>query len=189
TVQRIVGNMEPSTLTRVWNTLEDQAREQLKIDGFSPNQMHFRRSANMHYKGQIFELTVPAPDGDLNKNKISELEEAFGQEHERSYGHRAGPEEPVEIVNAQLIGMGVPDRPRIPEKINAERRGPTAALPNRKAYFGPEVGWLDTPVIHRADLDELRSGPCIVEEYDATCLIPPGAKANLDQNGNIIIDL
>ncbi|MFL2541494.1 MAG: hydantoinase/oxoprolinase family protein, partial [Candidatus Latescibacterota bacterium] len=39
TVQRIVGNMEPSTLTRVWNTLEDQAREQLKIDGFSPNQM------------------------------------------------------------------------------------------------------------------------------------------------------
>ena len=74
TVQRIVGNMEPSSLTRVWNTLEDQAREQLKIDGFGPNQMHFRRSANMHYKGQIFELTVPAPDGDLDKKKISELE-------------------------------------------------------------------------------------------------------------------
>ena len=63
----------------------------------------------MHYKGQIFELTVSAPDGDLDADKISLLEEAFGQEHERTYGHRAGSDEPVELVNAQLIGLGVPD--------------------------------------------------------------------------------
>ncbi|MEC7535984.1 MAG: hydantoinase/oxoprolinase family protein [Pseudomonadota bacterium] len=189
TVQRVVREMEPSSLTDVWKTLEDQAREQLKIDGFSDDQMRFRRSANMHYKGQIFELTVFAPNGDFNLEKIAELEEAFGQEHERTYGHRAGPEEPVELVNAQLIGMGIPDRPRIPEKVTAERRGPTGALPNRNAYFGPATGWLDTPVIHRADLTEPRSGPCIVEEYDATCLIPPGAKTHLDEDGNIIIDL
>ena len=111
TVQRVVREMEPSSLTDVWKTLEVQAREQLKIDGFSDNQMRFRRSANMHYKGQIFELTVFAPNGDFNLEKIAELEEAFGQEHERTYGHRAGPEEPVELVNAQLIGMGIPDRP------------------------------------------------------------------------------
>ena len=189
TVQRVVREMEPSSLTDVWKTLEDQAREQLKIDGFSDDQMRFRRSANMHYKGQIFELTVFAPNGDFDLEKIAELEEAFGQEHERTYGHRAGPEEPVELVNAQLIGMGIPDRPRIPERVTAERRGPTGALPNRNAYFGPATGWLDTPVIHRADLTEPRSGPCIVEEYDATCLIPPGAKAHLDEDGNIIIDL
>ena len=189
TVQRVVREMEPSSLTDVWKTLEDQAREQLKIDGFSDDQMRFRRSANMHYKGQIFELTVFAPNGDFNLEKIAELEEAFGQEHERTYGHRAGPEEPVELVNAQLIGMGIPDRPRIPERVTAERRGPTGALPNRNAYFGPATGWLDTPVIHRADLTEPRSGPCIVEEYDATCLVPPGAKAHLDEGGNIIIDL
>ena len=189
TVQRVVREMEPSSLTDVWKTLEDQAREQLKIDGFSDDQMRFRRSANMHYKGQIFELTVFAPNGDFDLEKIAELEEAFGQEHERTYGHRAGPEEPVELVNAQLIGMGIPDCPRIPEKVTAERRGPTGALPNRNAYFGPATGWLDTTVIHRADLTEPRSGPCIVEEYDATCLIPPGAKAHLDEYGSIIIDL
>ena len=32
-------------------------------------------------------------------------------------------------------------------------------------------------------------GPCIVEEYDATCVIPPGAKASLDGRGNIVIEL
>jgi N-methylhydantoinase A len=29
----------------------------------------------------------------------------------------------------------------------------------------------------------------IVEEYDATCVIPPGAQASLDRFGNIRIEL
>jgi len=29
----------------------------------------------------------------------------------------------------------------------------------------------------------------VVEEYDATCLIPPGGTASLDRFGNIVIDL
>ena len=32
-------------------------------------------------------------------------------------------------------------------------------------------------------------GPLIVEEYDATCLVPPGARAELDAGGNIVIEL
>ena len=189
TVQRVVRDMAPARLTEVWDTLEGQAREQLAADGFAPHQMRFRRSANMHYKGQVFELTVPAPDGEFDAAKIAALEEAFGEEHERTYGHRAGPEEPVELVNAQLVGMGVPDRPRVPERVSVETRGPSGPLPPRRAYFGPETGWLETPVLHRADLGTPREGPCIVEEYDATCLIPPGAKARLDSYGNILIDL
>ena len=43
---------------------------------------------------------------------------------------------------------------------------------------------------HRpADLATPREGPCIVEEYDATCVIPPGAHATLDAHGNIVIEL
>jgi len=30
-------------------------------------------------------------------------------------------------------------------------------------------------------------GPCIVEEYDATCLVPPGWNARLDTHGNIVL--
>lgn len=32
------------------------------------------------------------------------------------------------------------------------------------------------------------SGPLIVEEFDATCIIAPGATAELDAHGNILID-
>jgi N-methylhydantoinase A len=34
-----------------------------------------------------------------------------------------------------------------------------------------------------------RVGPLIVEEYDSTCLIAPGAMASLDAGGNIAIEL
>ena len=37
--------------------------------------------------------------GPLDAAALTALAEAFGQEHERIYGYRAGPEEPVEMVN------------------------------------------------------------------------------------------
>ena len=188
TVQRVVRDMDPTHLTAVWGELEAMARTQLARDGFPDDRMQFRRAANMHYKGQIFELTVPAPNGDFDAAKIAELEESFSQEHERTYGHRAGPEEPVELVNAQLIGLGIPDRPRVPDRIDAGAPKVGAGDP-RDAYFGPEAGWLSTLVLGRADLATPVEGPIIVEEYDATCLIPPGARGRLDENGNIVIEL
>jgi N-methylhydantoinase A len=58
--------------------------------------------------------------------------------------------------------------------------------PPRKAYFG---AWMKTPVIRRSDLSRSRKGPLIIEEYDATCVVPPGASAQLDTGGNIVIQL
>ena len=33
------------------------------------------------------------------------------------------------------------------------------------------------------------AGPLIVEEYDATCVVPPGARASLDGFGNIVVEM
>ena len=46
----------------------------------------------------------------------------------------------------------------------------------------------DTPVVSRAALAKRMPGPLIVEELDATCVIPPAASAQLDGHGNIQID-
>jgi len=161
----------------------------LRKTGTPADRMRFTRAANMHYKGQIFELTTPAPDGKIDAAAIARLEESFGQEHEVTYGHRAGPEEPVELVNILLVGHGIPDQPRGPEQVTPPLHDTSPGAISRKAYFGPEAGWIDTPVLRRGDLVTTRTGPCIVEEYDATCLVPPGGTASLDRYGNIVIDL
>jgi len=67
------------------------------------------------------------------------------------------------------------------------------ATPVRRAYFGQGqgqgqgAGWLETRVVNRSALNAPREGPCIVEEYDSTCLIPPGWTARLDEYGNVVL--
>jgi N-methylhydantoinase A len=94
----------------------------------------------------------------------------------------------VELVNFAVIGRGIPDSSRVPEKLYAKEALKPIDL-NRKAYFGRDHGWVETPILGRADLQKKYNGPVIIEEYDATCLIPPKAKARLDSFGNIVIDL
>jgi N-methylhydantoinase A len=189
TLRRLLRQVDLHDLNAAWDQLSDEAVTQLGIDGFSSGQMRIHRAANMHYQGQTFELTVPVPSGVLDATAIAVLEAAFAQEHERTYGHRAGPDEPVELVNIQVVGQGLPARPRVPDRLQACSRGETGVLPSRQAYFGPAVGWLETLVLRRHDLVTERQGPCIVEEYDATCVVPPNASALLDSYGNIVIDL
>jgi N-methylhydantoinase A len=167
--------------------LAQQAGEQLAVEGFAGERARLKRSAALHYKGQSYELVVPVPDGPIDASMVAHLEEAFGAEHERTYGHRAGPEEPVELVAIQLVGSGLRQNGGVPQAI-APSRPEGAAQAARQAYFG-EHGWLETPVLARADLASGRAGPLIVEEYDSTCVVPPGARTERDAAGNIVIAL
>jgi N-methylhydantoinase A len=133
-------------------------------------------------------LRVPVMAGRLDRAGLLALEEAFGAEHERTYGHRAGVDEPVELVSLEVIGRGIPQTPRAASAA-AAGLAPDIAIADkrRRAYFGARSGWLEAEVINRSDLATPREGPCIVEEYDATCLVPPGWTARLDEYGNIVM--
>jgi N-methylhydantoinase A len=57
----------------------------------------------------------------------------------------------------------------------------------RRAWFA-EAGWVETPVVDRAALAAgARKGPLIVQEYDATTLVPPAAQVEVDAFGNIVM--
>jgi len=188
TWRRLAAEAEPAALGQVFHRMETEATEQLAAEGFTGRAVRIRRSADCRYQGQSFELTVPVTGGFVDRSTVAALAEAFGQEHERTYGHRAGPDEPVEIVSLRVVAQGLPDRPRVPERLRIDRRG-GGDPPTRRVYFGPDRGWQETPILDRPDLATPRVGPCIIEEYDATCVVPPGARAALDAYGNIMIEL
>jgi N-methylhydantoinase A len=188
TFRRLLNSIAPRELEEACERLTNEAVEQLHVEGFPRDRMVLRRSATMHYQGQSFELTIPIPEGHLDSAALTALGRAFGAEHERTYGHRGGPEEPVEIVNIQLSSLGLPDRPREPPQSRvASQTHPSQ--PSRRVYFGPAVGWLETPVRRRGEFGSAKLGPCIIEEYDATCVVPPNARASLDEAGSIVIEL
>jgi N-methylhydantoinase A len=186
TRKRLLRAADPAELAAVLAGLEAEARARLAEDGFAADRIEIRRSASLHYQGQSFELRVAMAPGPVDRATLARLEADFGAEHERTYGHRAGVEEPVELVSLEVIGRGIPETPR--DAVTAGLAPDIAiAEPLRRAWFGPQHGWRDTAVVNRSALREPRAGPCIVEEYDATCLIPPGWTARLDEFGNIVM--
>jgi N-methylhydantoinase A len=187
TFRRLLRKCDLGEVERAWATLAQQAAHQLAVEGYTGARASLRRSAALHYQGQTYELTVPVPEGPIDAQMVTHLEEAFGAEHEKTYGHRAGPDEPVELVTIQVVGQGVRTEAAVPERMHASRAEP-APPPPRRAYFGAQTGWVQTAVIRRSELCSPRTGPLIVEEYDATCVIPPGWRAQLD-GGNILLEV
>jgi N-methylhydantoinase A len=145
TFRRLLRKSDPKEIEKAWNALEKQALEQLSQENFKRKNARIVRSAALHYHGQTYELTVPLPEGPINLRK---LEEAFGREHEKTYGHRAGEDEPVELVSIQVVGLGLRTGPNVPRRVRMSRAEPEPPPP-RKAYFGK---WMKTPVIRRSDL-------------------------------------
>jgi N-methylhydantoinase A len=173
--------------------LEQQARATLGAEGYPSERIGLRRQADLRYAGQSFELTVPLEAGQLDQAAVERLREAFGLEHQRTYGHRGEPDQPIDLVNLRLTAAGLPLRPRLPADEQLRRAGRPLgsgrAAGSRLAYFGP-YGALATPVVERAALaDGVQAGPLIVEEYDATTVVPPGCTAGLDAWGNIVIEI
>ena len=188
TRKTLLADIDPAEIDAILQELEADARTRLREDGFADPAVAIARSAMLHYQGQSFELEVPIPAGPLDRAALASLEEAYGTEHERTYGHRAGSGEPVELVTLKVVGRGVPATPHAALAAGAKLPDGVAITENvRRAYFGPEHGWLETSVLNRAELASPRSGPCIIEEYDSTCVIPPGCTAALDRFGNIAI--
>ncbi len=128
----------------VLDALTAAGTERLARDGFPPERRMFRRAAMARYVGQSSEIEVRLPEGEF----LPRLAELFGEEHERNYGFRAPPDEPVELIGLSVIARGIPERDRLPDAI------PPSAIrvpASRRAWF-PETGWLDTPVTDRAGL-------------------------------------
>ena len=179
------SDMSESILNDYFSKLESEARDVLQQEGYNPHSLVFLRYADIHYAAQIHELTVPVP----TSGRIFDLEEAFGREHDATYGYRSD-KEPMEITNLRVVGYQTKAEEN---KIDLASIGTslyTNAAPrrSRKAYFGRAMGFLDTPIISRADLDHLPTqGPVIVEEYDTTVVAPPDCNVSRDHIGNIIL--
>jgi N-methylhydantoinase A len=186
TYRAVLTALDLAELRRMVEALQTEAAAILIEDGFVANGIELSRYASLHYKGQSFELEVPMPITWLDGTILEELAEAYGAEHERTYGHRASANEPVELVSLKVVGRVV--RNRVYRQQTASTGVPETAVisvPERLAYFGRLYGWLATQVISRAGLSTPRVGPCIVEEYDCTCIVPPGWLASLDRFDNV----
>jgi len=77
------------------------------------------------------------------------------------------------------------------ERVAAGAAAPPAAAHTgkRKVYFGESGGFIDTPTFARAHLLARNriEGPALIEEHASTTVVLPGAVAEVDAFGNLVI--
>jgi N-methylhydantoinase A len=168
-------------IEHAFREMEHEARARLRLEGFTQAQQRHERSLAVRYQGQSFELEIKWARG-------GHIAEAFHRAHLVRYGY-AQEANKVEIVSARLRSTGIVEKLRTARARRSSRKAATAAPREfTTVYF--------TESQSRAGIyerDEIEAGarlrtPCIVTEYSATTLIPPGARAVVDEHGNLIIE-
>jgi N-methylhydantoinase A len=169
--------------------MERQAAEEMERDD---RVVAVERFLDLRYRGQSFELRIPVTPGPVTPETVGAARRRFDAEHERTYGHQV-PEQDVEIVNVRLRASRT-ENERLGRLVAGlcESAPADGGIPatTRDAYFGPDHGVIATPVVTRQHLpDEPEPGPFLLEEMDATTVVPPLCRARRDEHGNVVIDV
>ena len=151
--------------------------------------IQIHKYADLRYRRQQSELTLPLPEGALEEKDLASLQEAFNKEYENTFGFRLS-NTAMEIVNLRVSTTIPITKPGLTMRHKKER---VLWWPNRvgtrKAFFGDEHGLMDVPVL---DLDEISAegtpGPVLIDTYDSTIVVPPKSRVGKSQ-GNLVITL
>jgi 5-oxoprolinase (ATP-hydrolysing) len=180
--------LDRQRLARIYADLEAQAAARLADDGYVGERAVVTRFADCRYAGQGYEVRFEAPAGAIDDEWVVKAAEGFHVAHEREYGHRFDAE--IDIVNVRVAGVGLVPPLVWPEIERSD--DPPAPKFEREVVFEidgrPQS--VSTPFYDRSGLTAGQSimGPAIVEQYDSTTVILPGLAAEIDRQGNIIVD-
>jgi N-methylhydantoinase A len=142
----------------------------------------FTLSADMRYKGQGFEVSVPWTDLNLTPNVLATAMESFHLMHMQRFSHN-NPNEPVELVTLRLMARGNLSKPRLQPVVP---KGESGLFGSRPVYF--DGAWHETPIHDRATLRQGRSllGPAIVLEDYSTIWVPPNWSLDAMMAGDLV---
>ena len=145
--------------------------------------------ADCRYYGQVSGyLTIPLESHDP-ASLLDELIPRFHAGHEREFGYAlSGDVADVELVNLRATLLGQMKPIALPAR-SRSRNGLRRAI--EPAYFFERQGFVDTQFVDRDSLapDQSLDGPAVIEEWDSTTIVPPGARARVVGEGEIVLQL
>ncbi len=176
-------------VAEAFDALLARAGAWFEAEGIAPEARRTTRTADMRYAGQNYELPIPVPDGPVTAATLDALASGFDAAHLRMYGFVAEGE-PVQLVTFRVEAAGLVAKAAFPRRPEGPADA-SAAITTRRDVWLPEAGgWVSCPVYDRAGLDAGHriAGPAIVEQMDATTVIPPGMSGRVEPYLNLILE-
>jgi len=188
-----LAGIAPEYAERIFEQLTACGQAELAAERLDPAAAVFTRELDLRYAGQGYELRTSLEglyDGSLNAESLAKLRVRFDERHAQVHGH-AAKERPVEIVSYRLRV-----RVKVPKYQSTEEAPPHNPPPLTAAHKGERLVYFDSATAIASDLYERDglfigaavSGPAIIEQFDATTVIPPGWTARVDGARNLILE-
>ena len=172
-------------LEEEFHGMENQAREEMRLEGLPVDRMQAQRFVDVRYVGQSFELTIEYPSS--RRALQSSISNSFYKAHLQRFGY-ADRTEAVEIVNLRLKLRLEMEKPSIASGVKQGADPSGAKLDDSPVVF--PSGQISTPTYDR---DKLRygnriQGPALLIQLDTTILVPPGWAGTVDQHSNLVLE-
>jgi N-methylhydantoinase A len=176
-----LADVDPALVEAAIAAMEADAVAMLDAAQVLPERREVIRQADVRYRRQAYELTVPFISGRINRFVTDALAEAFHAKHAQTYGH-ANRAEAVQLVNLRVTALG-----KLPRLTLTQRADPDSARIRERDVWFADTGFVVTPVHWRSGLGPgtLLPGPAIIEALDSTTVVPPGWAARVDEFGCI----
>jgi N-methylhydantoinase A/oxoprolinase/acetone carboxylase beta subunit len=175
-------------------SMETPLRAELASAGVPQADIQFRRTADMRYVGQGFEVETELP-AQMLPSTLAEIEHNFQQAYAARFGKPLVSQR-IEVVNWRVEGSAdAAVTPLASVASAAQAAGATATATakrrSRPAYFPDIAAFVETPVLTQSELQpgQMHDGPALVEQPGSTVVVGPGDRFMLDAAGNLRIRL
>lgn len=177
--------------------LKDKAKQFFKRNKISEDRQKIEVFMEAHYPFQVYELAIDITqylndDLEVTPESIKGMEEAFHEEHERTFSIKD--DTYLECITWRVKAIGkhereaqLPAQDKPPVDLAYE---PAKNTGTRKVFFKQFDDIKITPVFHGADLGygDTVHGPAIIEEPTTTIVILPGYHAKITKYNNYCIE-
>lgn len=182
TVARNLDNLSEHELEVFMKGLESEMILRLENDGYDQDRRLFMWEADLRHEGQATELTIS-----FSETNLKDIAQKFIAEYYKMYGYYD--KTAIELMKLRIIGRGLRDKRLNFENIKIAKRNDATPLTQRQISFVRGQKSITVDVVGRNEIDNnLRSGPLIIEEFDATIIVPPDAFVFLDKIGCIVVE-
>ena len=175
-VEQVLADMEATCRQR----LEYATAKRGDVD----DRLHIERFAEMRLSGQMHEITIPIADGPVNAATVATLVEDFTDAYAQLYTHVYDGAR-IEIINYR-VRCTAPTPSLSMRLADAGFTGP-ARKGTRRVFDWESNALVETDVFDRYALrpGAVVQGPAVIEEREATTIVPAGATASVDATLNL----
>jgi N-methylhydantoinase A len=188
-VLRPLDGLDMERVRRVADELRHNGEAMLRAEGYEATEMEFAYLADLRYVGQSSDLSVPLPAALIaGGSDPAVLAAGFAREYRATFGYVN--DEPVELVNLRLMARGRRQNRLDFKAIKLDPLSLHGSAGTRPVSFTRAEGFVDATLLARSALGgQSIAGPAIIESYDSTIAVPPGATARVDVAGSVLIEL